>query len=198
MGVLGPWAWAKYGWAPSPPASPQCPWCPLHPCWPTMSLTPPYPLLALWAPTPPASPHAPTPLVPQCCQNPYTSDTPWAPTYLPGHWCPLHPLLAPNAPWCPYSPCCCQCSLRSVHPLPAPWHPYTPATPMALTLIQSLLLPMPPTPEQKSSCQEWYYFRWAWHVISLWVRLQFCHMYTPPSLIPLNAPQGEASGGWEW
>ena len=74
-----------------------------------------------------------------------------------------------------------------LHPLPTPWCP-TPLMPY------TLLVPLPLPQEQESSYQEWYYCRWTWHVISMWVRLLFCQMYPHP-LIPLKCPQGEASGG---
>ena len=52
-----------------------------------------------------------------------------------------------------------------------------------------------PTPVQACSGQEWYYCRSAWHVISLWVRLMFCHMY-PPS--PPYAPSVPPGRGIWW
>ena len=53
--------------------------------------------------------------------------------------------------------------------------------------------PTPPLPVQAFSGQELYYCRSAWHVISLWVRLMFCQMYTPP-LAPMSpqCPPGRA------
>ena len=46
--------------------------------------------------------------------------------------------------------------------------------------------PLPP--EEESSCEKWYYCRWAWHVTSLWVRLLFCQIYpslpNTPSMLP--------------
>ena len=44
---------------------------------------------------------------------------------------------------------------------------------------------MPPV--EASSGQEWYYFRSAWHLVSLCVRLTFSQMYTPTLCHPVEA-----------
>ena len=108
-------------------------------------------------------------------------------------------LNAPNVPYTPAGP-------------NVPWHPLPPAVPSEPLTPNPLLALSPYTPnvsytpagpqhplpqEQGSSCQEWYYYRWAWHVISLWVRLLFCQMHPHP-LIPPQCTQGEISGSQEW
>ena len=50
---------------------------------------------------------------------------------------------------------------------------------------------MPPPQVQASSDQEWYYWRSAWHIIDLWVRVMFCQMYPqPPRELHLVAKSG--------
>ena len=59
---------------------------------------------------------------------------------------------------------------------------------MVLHQVRLTFGQMYPAPEA-SSGQEWYYFRSAWHLVSLWVRLTFGQMY-------LVSP--EASSGQVW
>ena len=106
------------------------------------------------------------------------------------------PLQPPNVPCHPYTPCW---PLSPYWPLTPYTHagpqcPYTPASPNAPDALNPLLAPDAPTPpadpwhplppEQEFSCQEWYYYRWAWHVTSLWVRLLFCQKYCQPLMPP--------------
>ena len=88
-----------------------------------------------------------------------TPSAPWHPT----------PPLTPDALWAPTPP---------ANPLMPPDTPKSPASPQ---------YPIPP--EQESSCQEWYYCMWAWHVMNLLVRLLFCLMYPHP-LTPSQCPIG--------
>ena len=89
--------------------------------------------------------------------------------------CPHFSHVNPNAPLIP-------------HTLPAGSH-------FLLTPLVPLPAPNAPTPipVQESSCQEWYHCRWAWHVISLWVRLLFFQMYPQPPHAPSKSP---ARGIW--
>ena len=130
-------------------------WHHLHHCHPNTpeTLQPMIPLSPLHPIPPLQSPDTPT--LPAGSNAPYTLLLP--PWHHLHHCHPNAPETpTPNdtpethCPWAPYTP----------------WHPYTPCWPM-----------IPPIPEQKSSCQEWYYCRWAWHVSNLWGRLLFCHMH---------------------
>ena len=67
--------------------------------------------------------------------------------------------------------------------------PYTPCHPLDI--------PSPPYPHYRHLVVEWYYYRSAWHVISLLVRLMFHQMYPSPPMSPW-CPQVEASSGQEW
>ena len=100
------------------------------------------------------------------------------PVHLPSPMPPYTPYtLPPLMPLHPAGPECPQWSSEPLHALPAPdtLHPLlAPCHPTPLTPQCPLT---PPIPKLKSSCQEWYNCMWAWHVISLWVRLLFCHMY---------------------
>ena len=151
--------------APCHPTPLLAPWCPLYPCWPLMPPDTPNPLLDPWAPIPlpvpwctpdsPTSPASPNALW-YHCQSPIAPYT-------------LHPLLAldtllmpstPNArSQCPLIPTSPASPNASLHPNPQwPWCPYTPYQPlMPPTSPAGPLTPLPP--EQKSSCQEWYYCR---------------------------------------
>ena len=163
------------------------PYAPCHPCHPPMPLMPytpsgpkcpwhPNPCWP-WAPTPLPAPMPLTPL--PASQFPLTP-----PTSLLASWVPI----PPTGPWHPLMPLHPASSNVPIptKPLMPPDAPYTPCWP---------LTPLPP--EEKSSCEEWYYYRWAWHVISLWGRLLFCHMYPHP----LNVPRERhlvAKSGINW
>ena len=177
-------------------------WCPYIPCQlPNAPMKPPqscWPLMLPDIPLPPAGP-----LIP------YIPCQPWIDPWHPYTLC--HPHCSPDA----LHPCQWECWGPGLGPnvvgLPVHLPPNAPNTHTALqpqcslTSPASPLMPLPvqtppepPTspagpqhplsPEQESSFQEWYYCRWAWDVISLWVRLLFCQMYPHP-LIPLNAPR---------
>ena len=172
-----PWHWpqAPYTTATPMPPNPYTPW---YPC----ALYTPCKLLT--SPTPLPSPDAPIPLHP-CPFNdswhPYSPCWPQCPlSLLHPYQCPDIPYIPagfPNTPYTPFQPlsslhpCNSQCPLKPLYPMIS-LRPNTPE------LFTSPACPLtPPIPEQKCSCQEWYLCRWAWHVISLWVRLLFCHMY---------------------
>ena len=126
-----------------------------------------HPMLVPWHNLHHCHPNAPwnpyNPMIPMSPLHPCNpADTPW---------CSLHPLLVP---WHHLHYCNTQCPLKPLHPK----IPLGPNAPEIHAPLSHPACPMkPPIQEQKSSCQEWYYCRWAWHVISLWVRLLFCHMY---------------------
>ena len=58
-------------------------------------------------------------------------------------------------------------------------YPYTPCHP-----ICPCPHPVTPTLVEASCGQEWYYFRSAWHVVSLWVRLTCGQVYPQPHIAP--------------
>ena len=116
---------------------------------------------------------------------------------LPVHLPPPMPPDTPTPPWCPLHPCQWEC--LDLDWAQCGWAPSPPATPRLPDTPcwppDTLWCPYtsagpwhPLLPEQKSRCQKWYYCRWAWHVISLLLRLLFCHMYPYPPSCPLNAP----------
>ena len=109
------------------------------------------------------------------CWEPWTGGPMWSASQSTCH---------PNGPWHP-----------PTHPYLPPMPHDTPTGPNAPTPHTLAGPSTPPAgpltslpPEQKSNCQEWYYCQWAWHVITLWVRLLLCQMYPTLPHAPSMAP----------